>query len=192
MRAPTQQSDHDYLRRLAPDAYCGNAVVHWTMATANRGTGWLDDRAHALWREVLLHALSRYLLAAPVYCLMPDHVHLLLVGLGADSDQRRAISFLRRFTARMFANVAHGWQKQAYDHVLRENERGRDAFQTVMRYITENPVRAGLASVAPVWRFSGSLVAGWPHLDWRQRDFWERWWRIYASIGAESGSATLP
>jgi len=209
---PLSKPPHDYLRRLPPESYRGLAMVHWTLTVADRRTGWLDASSHACWREVLLHALARYALAAPVYCLMPDHVHLLLVGLAKRSDQQRALSFLRRYTARMFVpdgsesasatGQRMGWQKQAYDHVLREEERRGDPFRAVAHYIVENPVRARLVETAEVWRFSGTLVAGWPALDWRQRDFWNRWWSIFAtgddenpggmknSDGSESASAT--
>ena len=209
---PPSTPPHDYLRRLPPESYRGLAMVHWTLTVADRRTGWLDARAHACWREALLHTLARYALAAPVYCLMPDHAHLLLVGLAERSDQQRALSFLRRYTAQMFAPGGSesigetespggsgsasatgqrvGWQKQAYDHVLREEERRGDAFQTVAHYIVENPVRAGLIETAGAWRFSGALVAGWPTLDWRQRDFWERWWRIFAGGDDESAGGT--
>jgi REP element-mobilizing transposase RayT len=154
-------------------------MVHWTMTAADRRTGWLGDHAHMLWREVLLHALACYRLAAPVYCLMPDHAHVLLVGLATDSDQRRAVSFLRRYTVGMFAGDSGGWQKQAHDHVLRESERGPSAFQTVAHYIVENPVRAGLVGEAPAWRYSGALVVGRPWLDWRAGDFWDCWWQVF-------------
>ena len=197
---PLSKPPHDYLRRLSPESYRGLAMVHWTLTVADRRTGWLDACAHACWREALLHALARYALAVPVYCLMPDHAHLLLVGLTERSDQQRALSFLRRYTTRMFAADGSesasatgqrvGWQKQAYDHVLREEERRGDAFQTVAHYIVENPVRAGLVETAEVWRFSGTLVAGWPALDWRQRDFWNRWWSIFAAGDNESESGT--
>jgi len=197
---PLSKPPHDYLRRLSPESYRGLAMVHWTLTVADRRTGWLDACAHACWREALLHALARYALAVPVYCLMPDHAHLLLVGLTERSDQQRALSFLRRYTTRMFAADGSesasatgqrvGWQKQAYDHVLREEERRGDAFQTVAHYIVENPVRAGLVEAAEVWRFSGALVAGWPALDWRQRDFWNRWWSIFAAGDNESESGT--
>ncbi len=170
---------HDYLRRLSPERYRGLANVHWSMAVEARRTGWLDERAHALWREVLLHAAYRYSLAAPVYCLMPDHAHVLLVGLSATSDQRHAVAFLRRYTASMFAAVAAAWQKQAFDHVLREEERERGAVATVASYILANPVRAGLCAEMEQWRYSGSLVAGCPGLDWRRPEFWERFWTIY-------------
>ena len=197
---PLSKPPHDYLRRLSPESYRGLAMVHWTLTVADRRTGWLDACAHACWREALLHALARYALAVPVYCLMPDHAHLLLVGLTERSDQQRALSFLRRYTTRMFAADGSesasatgqrvGWQKQAYDHVLREEERRGDAFQTVAHYIVENPVRAGLVEAAEVWRFSGALVAGWPALDWRQRDFWNRWWSIFAAGDDESAAGT--
>jgi len=209
---PLSKPSHDYLRRLPSESYRGLAMVHWTLTVADRRTGWLDARAHACWREALLHTLARYALAAPVYCLMPDHAHLLLVGLTERSDQQRALSFLRRYTAKMFiqsGNESAGekespdgsgsasatgrslsWQKQAYDHVLREEERRGDAFQSVANYIVENPVRAGLVEAAGAWRFSGALVAGWPALDWRQSDFWDRWWRIFAGGDDENAGGT--
>jgi REP element-mobilizing transposase RayT len=202
---------HDYLRRLPPEAYRGRACVHWALTVAHRRTGWLGAPSHALWRETWLHTLARYHLAVPVYCLMPDHAHALVVGMSAESDQRLALSFLRRHTAGMFAIAgsvdgeaepkatplrsgsaslppesaslppsAPRWQKQGYDHVLREHERTRGAFAAVAHYIIENPVRAGLVERAEDWPYSGSLVAGWPDLDWRRNDFWERWWKIFA------------
>jgi len=174
---------HDYLRRLEPAYYRGRAMVHWSLTVARRQTGWLDARAHANWREALLHTLARYRLGVPVYCLMPDHAHVLLVGLATESDQRLALSFLRRHTGRMFETMSGAWQKQGYDNVLRESERGRDGFAAVAHYIVENPVRAGLVTKAAEWDYSGSLIAGWPDLDWRREDFWERWWKIFAESG---------
>src|SRR5205823_847936 len=40
-----------YLPRLAPEAYRGHAVVHWTLTLANRATGWLTDQFHQQFRE---------------------------------------------------------------------------------------------------------------------------------------------
>ncbi len=148
------------------------------MTVEARRTGWLGDRAHALWREVLLHAAHRYALAAPVYCPMPDHVHVLLMGLTGASDQRHAVAFLRRYTAPMFVVVEAAWQKQAFDHVLHEREREREAFAAVVAYIVANPVRAGLCAEAGQWPYSGSVVAGSPGLDWRRSDFWDRFWEV--------------
>jgi hypothetical protein len=48
-----------YLPRLPHEHYKGDAVVHWTMPMAMRGTGWLNEIFHARFREVMLHASVR-------------------------------------------------------------------------------------------------------------------------------------
>lgn len=206
---PLRPSDdsRDYLRRLAVENYRGFAMVHWSMTVEGRRTGWLDERAHAVWREVVLHTLHRYELAAPVYCLMPDHAHVLLIGMTERSDQRLAMSFLRKYSARMFVEVtrkgngaeaaplpgkddrAFAWQRQGYDHVLRTAEQTRDGFAAVLHYVAENPVRSKLATRAQAWPYSGSIIAGWPDLDWRRDDFWDRWWTIFAGATAKGDGA---
>jgi len=40
-----------YLPRLAREHYQGDAVIHWTMPIARRGTGWLNELLHARFRQ---------------------------------------------------------------------------------------------------------------------------------------------
>jgi hypothetical protein len=70
-----------YLPRLAREHYQGDAVIHWTMPIALRNTGWLNERFHFQFREIMLHAAAREGLLCPTYCLMPDYIHLLWMGL---------------------------------------------------------------------------------------------------------------
>ena len=84
-----------FLPRLAREFYQGDAVVHWTLTVFNHGTGWLNESFHWQFRELLLHAAAREGLLCPVYCLMPDHLHLVWMGLRADSDQKNGMAFLR-------------------------------------------------------------------------------------------------
>ena len=70
-----------FLPRIGRDSYQGNAVVLWTLPVAKRRTGWLDDVFHARFRELILHANAREGLICPVYVLMPDHIHLVWMGL---------------------------------------------------------------------------------------------------------------
>jgi len=167
-----------HLPRLAPEYYRGSAFVHWTLTTEGRATGWLTPAFHHAWRFTLLHASARHQLACPAYVLMPDHVHLLWLGVDeGGSDQRVAVEFLRKHIRPHLAPAE--WQRQPYDNVLRESDRAHDAFQETAHYIFENPVRAHLA---PAWReypFIGSCVAGYPDLDVRRDDYWELFWRIY-------------
>jgi REP element-mobilizing transposase RayT len=137
-----QRSAAHYLPRLQPEFYRGDAVVHWTLPVAQRKVGWLESGFHQTFRELLLHAAGREGLACPAYCLMPDHIHLVWMGLGADSDQRNGMAFLRTHIEKLHNGFE--FQHQAHDHVLRDEERRRGAFASVCAYVLANPVRAGL------------------------------------------------
>ena len=168
---------HDHLPRLAPEYYRGIAFVHWTMTVDQRATGWLDELIHHRFREVLLHTMTRYGLLCPAYCLMPDHVHFIWVGVRQNADQRLAAQFFRHHTNRLLQPKR--WQKQSYDNVLGERERKADGFSKVCHYILENPVRAGLATRWEEYAYSGAMIAGFPTLSPRQTDYWDKLWRIY-------------
>lgn len=173
------QVPHEHLPRLDHAHYRGLAIVHWVHTTADRKTGWLDDVLHAGFREVLLHAAVRYELLCSVYCLMPDHMHILWMGAAMTSDQQNACAFLRRHMNTLLRPRGVTLQKQAYDHVLREQERERNAFERTAWYVMENPVRAGLVKDRTEWPYCGCVVPGFP--DWEVRDeaYWPRFWREY-------------
>ena len=100
------------LPRLSREWYQGEAFVFWTYTIKDRKTGWLTASFHSAFREVLLQTLFRYRLAAPVYCLMPDHLHWIGIGFDRASDQLEATSFLRKFLS---SHLKHAqWQRQAY------------------------------------------------------------------------------
>jgi len=87
------------------------------------------------------HDARRYVL--DTWCIMPNHVHVLIRPLGFPSLAGILHSW-KSFTAKKI-NAASGrtgtfWQKDYFDRIIR-NEEHRD---TVRRYILENPVDAGL------------------------------------------------
>lgn len=170
-----------HLPRLPRSAYLGTAIVHWTLSTRDRGTGWLKPRFTLRFRWLLLHACSRYGVDCPIHCLMPDHVHLLLHGCGGTSDQLRLIRFFRRHTQALLEETGHAWQPQAYDHVLRPQEGDRQAYETLVQYIAQNPVRSGLVLNAGDWPHTGAILPGYPELNFGSEDFWPRYWRLRRS-----------
>lgn len=182
---PTAPSIHGHLPRLPPEFYRGTAVVFWTHTVARRRIGWLDPAFHATFRELLLHTAARESLLCPVYTLMPDHGHLIWMGINPASDQRRAAAFLRTHLVDHLAPAR--WQHQPHDSVLRAEERKRGAFMRTCAYVAENPVRAGLVPSAPAWPFTGCVVPGYPKLHPLADDFWPKFWRIY-SAAIERGS----
>jgi putative transposase len=180
-----------YLPRLAPEFYQGDAVVHWSMPISMRKKGWLNDVFHVRFREIMLHAAVRQNLSCPVYCLMPDHIHLVWMGLGRQSDQRKGMKFLRERLATVLH--PHRFQHQAHDHVLRDEERRRNAFAKVCFYILANPSRAGLIQETGSWPFCGAIVPGYPALHPSERDFWPLFWKLYHSMRSpDAGARKLP
>ncbi len=167
-----------YLPRLPREYYQGDAVVHWTLPISHRRQGWLDERFHAAFRELMLHAAAREGLLCPTYCLMPDHLHLVWTGLRLDTDQRNGMAFLR---TRLEPKLApKKFQHQAHDHVLKEEERRHDAFARACNYILENPLQAELVKHANDWPFSGAVLPGYPTLHPLRDDFWPKFWTLYA------------
>jgi putative transposase len=102
-------------------------------------------------------AVSRF--AVHAYCVMPDHFHMLVLGLDEGSD---FLLFVRRFklaTTREFRRTSRGglWQKKFYDHVLRPG----DSPERVAAYIWMNPARKGLCHDVSEYPFCGSFVLDW-------------------------------
>ena len=168
------------LPRLAPEFYQADAVVFWTLTTFDQTRGWLTPVFHQKFREIMLHASAREGLICPIYCLMPDHIHFVWMGLGLDSDQRKGMAFLRTYLEPELAPAK--FQPQAYDEVLREEKRKRGAFAKVCFYIGDNPARAGLCKPGEDWLFSGCVLPGYPRMNPLEESFWPKFWRIYEKL----------
>ena len=104
------------------------------------------------------------------YCLMRNHVHLVLQP-STNSGLTRAMMRLNSEYAQAMhfrMQVAgHFWQGRFKASVMDENY-----FWTVMRYVELNPVRAGLVMAADRWPWSSAGahlgMASWP--DWLARE----------------------
>jgi REP element-mobilizing transposase RayT len=180
------QGKNDYLKRLPAEYYQGHAYVHWSMTIEGRKQGWLVPIFYYKFREILTHTLFRYGLRCPIYCCMPDHLHLLWIGILDGSDQRNAAKYFRKQLNPILEKLGVRFQIQPYDHVLREEERERAAFETVVEYIARNPERAGLVKADGYrgYPYSGCPVPGYPELALWQDDYWVRFWRVYSYLGA--------
>ena len=173
---------HHHLPRLPEEHYRGRAYVHWTMTIQNRRTGWLTPAFYHRFREVLTHTMFRYGLTCPIYCCMPDHIHLLWIGILDRSDQRLAAKYFRKQVNLILSAFAARLQRQSYDHVLRENERQQDTFEAMVEYIARNPERRDLAppNAFRDYKYTGCLVPGYPELNLWLDDYWDRFWRTYS------------
>jgi putative transposase len=179
------------LPRLAPEFYRGDAVVHWTLPISMRAKGWLNSRVHSQFRELLMHTAARENLLCPAYCLMPDHLHLIWMGLSPKTDQLRGMAFLRTYLEPSLNSAT--FQHQAHDHVLKDEERRRNAFAIICSYILNNPMRAELISRPEDWQYHGVVVPGYPEMTPFQDNFWPFFWRHYKKVKQpEAGQRKLP
>jgi putative transposase len=132
-----------------------------------------DDRRFYL--KLLREQSSRYDLKIRAYCLMTNHVHLVVVPGNAASLAKTLASVHLKYAQylnRMHGRCGHLWQSRFYSCVLQ----GRHELEGV-RYVERNPVRARLVRLA--WRYPWSSAAahcGAPDASgvleltsWRQR-----------------------
>ena len=146
--------------RLELPIYREGHVVFVTIGTYNRYAWFQRYPVLCEQAENLLRELARNrggLLYA--WCLMPDHVHILV----QDDD---LIGMVRTFKGRMTPKSRalepsrKLWQESFYDHILRKEE----SVLKVADYIWQNPVRAGLVDHPSQYPWSGSEV--WP--SWKE------------------------
>jgi len=87
------------------------------------------------------------------YCYTPDHVHLLAEGMSDAADLRRFVKVAKQRAelAARGLGVYPLWQEGFHERVLRS----WDSMDSTVRYILENPIRAGLVSAPDEYPFSG-------------------------------------
>ncbi len=154
------------------------------MTIQDRKTGWLTPTFYYQFREILTHAVFRYSFACPIHCLMPDHMHLLWIGIDDRSDQLKASAYFRKRLNESLRKLGCEFQHQPYDHVLKNEERIETEVTNLVDYIARNPERKQLVEVDHFWQYpyTDCLVPGYPELKIRQPDFWLRFWRIYSFL----------
>ena len=148
--------------RLPASRYSGKQTYFVTLCCEDRRPVFTTESlGHWLVLE-LLKSAAQERFAIHAYCLMPDHIHLLVEGLKDSCDLIRFISFFKQQSGFTYQKKfgRQLWQSRYYDHVLRRAE----AADAVAWYIWLNPVRKGLCSAPQDYSLSGSLT-----LDWRSR-----------------------
>ncbi len=112
---------------------------------------------------------------------MPDHLHLVWMGLRTTTDQRNGMKFLR---AQLGLHLKPAYfQHQPHDHVLTPEERRQRVFALACtEYVLLNPCRAKLVREPADWPFLGAVVPGYPRVNPLDSEFWERLWKWYAEM----------
>ncbi|QPF89635.1 transposase [Bradyrhizobium commune] len=127
---------------------------HVTQRGNGRARTFFEDGDYALYRDLLAENCKAAGVEVWAWCLMPNHVHLILVPSDADG-LRRALSRVHRSYAGAIqarrSRTGHFWQGR-FGAVAMDEEH----LAAALRYVSLNPVRARLVARAQDWRWAST------------------------------------
>jgi putative transposase len=118
------------------------------------------DSARASWIVQTLRTVSEATgFQVHAFCVMPDHVHIVVEGSADQSDLGRFVKTFKQLTAFHYKKESGEtlWQRRFYEHIVRPS----DSLDAVIWYVWLNPVRAGLCVDAKSYPHSGSFTSDW-------------------------------
>ena len=142
--------------RLPASFYTWERIIAFAGNVKNRLPLFAKEIAFQQIEKILLETINKQDCDAYVYLFMPDHFHFLLGGKNDKSNIKQCIdSFKQQSGYWLYKNLPEfKWQKDYYDHILRSDE---DLFNHI-RYILNNPVKAGLVKHWKDYKMKGSTV----------------------------------
>jgi len=88
------------------------------------------------------------------YCLMPNHVHFVMVPAHEDGLRAAMAQAHRRYTRSI--NFREGWRGHLWQERFHSFVMDEPHFQALVPYVENNPVRAGLCARASAWQWSSA------------------------------------
>lgn len=132
-----------------------NHPHHITQRGNNRAPVFFDEKDRKFYLKTLVQYSSKYAIEIWAYCLMENHVHLLVVPKKEESLARGigGINLVyTQYINRKYERTGRLWQNRFYSCVV-ESER---YLWAVMRYIEQNPVRVGMLENAEEYKWSSA------------------------------------
>jgi putative transposase len=140
--------------QLPRDHYVGKRAHFLSLCTHSRREIFKDPDASRLVSDQLLRASRKHSFEVIAYALMPDHVHVLVLGTRDDSDFLKWLNLFKQLSAyyekRRSGHVL--WQEGHWDYTLRDD----DAIRSIASYVVWNPVEAGLVTRPEDYPYIGS------------------------------------
>jgi putative transposase len=137
-------------RRLVVPGY----PHHVTQRGVRRQKTFFDDRDYCSYLSLATDLLTSHSIEVLAYCLMPNHVHAVVIPQHDNSlasffgklHQRYA-----KYTNCRYDWSGHLWQNRFYSVVMDERHT-----LTALRYVERNPVRSGLVELPEDWQWSSA------------------------------------
>lgn len=113
-----------------------------------------DDYAYYL--ELLAEFSKAYGTEVWAYCLMPNHVHLVMVPSEVDGLRATLGEAHRRYTRHI--NFRKGWRGHLWHERFHSFVMDESYLLATVRYVERNPVVAGLCRRPQDWQWSSALA----------------------------------
>lgn len=142
--------------RLEPELYIGEKIISFTLCINNRNKLFIKEDIFKTFEIILIKESSTFDVSLIVYLFMHDHCHLLVSGESKHSDLKKFIDMFKQKSGFWLARNLPDfrWQKDYYDHNLRENE----DLNEYIKYILYNPVKNNIADDWLLYPYKGSTV----------------------------------
>ncbi len=112
------------------------------------------DDDYETYRRLLREQVLRYKVSVWAYCLMPNHLHLIVVPSDRCGLARALAATHRRYA--LLTNDRHGWRGHLWQERFWSFPMSESSVSAVTRYVLLNPVRASLVDRAQAWPFSSA------------------------------------
>lgn len=129
---------------------------HITQRGNRRQTTFFGADDYAAYLALLGEWCGRCGVEVWAYCLMPNHVHLIVVPDSEEGLRRSLGEAHRRYTRRV--NFREGWRGHLWQGRFASFPMDECYLRRAARYVELNPVRARLCSVPWDWRWSSAAA----------------------------------
>ena len=125
---------------------------HVTQRGNRREAIFFEDGDQEIYRDLLAEQTAKAGVEVWAYCLMPNHVHLILMPGEADTLGRAVGEAHRRYTN--FINARGRWTGHLFQSRFASVPMDFTHLMRAVRYVSMNPVRARFVSRAEEWKWS--------------------------------------
>ena len=135
--------------------YVAGGTYFFTLVTKNRIPIFDDEYSFEAFMDSLQKTQTYHPFELMAFCILPDHVHLLLTLPAGDDDYSTRIKEIKRRTTLLIRESREKptltvWQKRFWEHTIRDFE----DFQNHSDYIHYNPVKHGYCVNFEDWKWS--------------------------------------
>jgi putative transposase len=131
------------------------AVYHVTSRTNNKKRVFGCNVGQKTMLLVLRDAKEKFAFRLANFCIMPTHIHLLIIP-GEGENLSRIMQWVKTHSAkrwnRIHGSTDHVWGERYFARIVKE---GRE-YSQAMDYIDRNPVKAGLVQDVGEWKACGA------------------------------------